>query len=95
MSNPEDFWRKTINQMTNSLPDDGKEPPKIEEIPAKKKRINDGSRKVLVQKIITQIYVFTDPSGKMYTTNATQHLHVLGEMTLEQGLKLAQEDSST
>jgi len=88
-ANPEDFWRKTINDMTASLPDDGNTAPEIEEI--KKKTL--GNQKVLVHKITTQIYVLTDIQGKLYTTSTSQKMHILGSMTLARALKMAQEDN--
>lgn len=96
MENPEDFWRKHINDLSNSLPDEGLPAPDLESMAVvkKKKPIKDGTRKVLVQKILTCVYVFTDTNGKMYTSNARQNMHILGTMTLEQALKRAQEDDS-
>jgi len=89
---PEEFWRNAINEMSASLPDDGETPPEIESI-APKKPLTDGKRKVLVHKVITQIYVFTDVDGKVYTSNTSQKMQILGNMTLARALKIAQEDS--
>ena len=92
---PEEFWRTEINKLSSTLPENGKKPPEIElmKVEAPKKPTKDGSRKVLVQKIITQVYVFTDASGKMYTSHTAQNLQIIGTMTLEEGLKRAQEDT--
>ena len=92
MSEADDFWRKTINEMSASLPDDGDKAPEIESIKPKK-QAEDGKRKVLVHKVITQIYVFTDMDGKVYTANTSQKMQILGTMTLAKALKIAQEDS--
>jgi hypothetical protein len=87
---PEDFWRKTINDLTSALPENGKVAPDIEDIrPTPQAK---GNQKVLVHKITTQIYVFTDVHGKVYTANTAQKMHVLGSMTLARALKIAQED---
>ena len=96
-TNPEDFWRKTINKMVNELPEDGKDSPEVESIKPptpRVRKVSDGARKVMVHKIITSIYVMTDVKGKMYTSHAHQNMHILGEMTLEQALKIAQQDDS-
>lgn len=91
---PEEFWRKTINDLSASLPSDGNTAPDIENIaPTIKKVSNDGKRKVLVHKVITQIYVFTDMTGKVYTANTSQKMQIIGEMTLARALKMAQEDN--
>lgn len=89
---PEEFWRKAINEMTASLPEDGNESPELESIKSKKKT-NDGARKVVVQKVITQVYIFTDVTGKMYTSNTSQKMQILGTMSLQRALKIAQEDA--
>ena len=92
-----DFWRNHINSLSNSLPEDGEPAPEMEKITQPKRRkptVRDGQRKVVVQKILTCVYVFTDPNGKMYTSNARQNMHILGTMSLEQALKVAQEDDT-
>jgi hypothetical protein len=94
VSDPEEFWRKEINKMATTLPDDGDKPPEIESIKEKKQN-KDGSRKVLVHKVITHIYVFTDIEGKVYTSNTSQKMQILGTMSLQRALKMAQEDELT
>lgn len=83
--------------MEGNLPEEGEPAPNIESTKKAKptKKINDGSRKVLVQKIETTVYVFTDTEGRVYTSNTSQHMYIMGHMTLEKGLKMAQEDSSS
>lgn len=93
MQDAEDFWRKQINDMTASLPEDGENPPEIEGIQPEKKSTTDGKRKVLVHKVITHIYVFTDMDGKVYTSNTSQKMQIFGTMTLARALKMAQEDN--
>lgn len=87
----DDFWRKAINDLNASTPEEGDQPPEIENI-KNKKPIKDGNRKVTVQKVVTQIYVFTDVEGKVYTANTSQKMVILGTMSLSRALKLAQED---
>lgn len=88
----EEFWRKAINEMSTTLPDDGNDPPEIESIQPEKKK-TDGNTKVIVHKIITHIYVFTDIKGKAYTSTTSQKMQVLGSMPLSKALKIAQEDN--
>lgn len=94
MTDPEEFWRKHINDLSDELPADGKPAPELETIkPATKKEpLKEGNRKVLVHKVLTSIYVITDVNGKVYTANTSQKMIVLGTMTLARALKLAQED---
>jgi len=91
----DEFWRNVVNNLDEVVPKDGRGPPQMEAITTKKKSKENGNRKVLVQKIITQIYVFTDADGKVFASQASQSMHILGQMTLEEGLKRAQEDKST
>lgn len=74
------------------MPEVGKEPPEQENIKPKtriKRVTQDKDRRVNVQKIITEIYVFTDTRDKVYTSHVSQSTLILGEMTLEEGMKLA------
>lgn len=74
------------------MPEVGKEPPEAEKITPKtiiKKTTNNKNRRVSVQKIVTQIYVFTDTRDKVYTSHVSQSTELLGEMTLEEGMRLA------
>jgi hypothetical protein len=93
-ADPEDFWRKTINDLTSSLPEDGKSAPEAEEI-KKEVPATKGNTKVFVHKITTQVYVITDIHGKMYTANTSQKMQILGSMTLSRALKISQEDNLT
>jgi hypothetical protein len=89
-----DFWRNTIDGIDDqlSLPSDGQGPPDIEKIVPKKKGGLNKNRKVMVQRIVTQVYLFTDTKGKSFSSKSSQNLQILGEMTLEQALKLANEE---
>lgn len=91
-ADPEEFWREQINGLSAALPEDGLTAPDRETIP-NKKPLKEGKRKVQVQKIITQVYVITDTEGKAYTALTSQKMILLGQMTLERALKIAQEDS--
>lgn len=87
---PEDFWRKTVNDLSASLPEDGQTPPEMETI--KKKPTADGARKGVLQQIVTTVYVFTDLSGKMYTGDVSQQTRHYGNMTLAKAIKIMQQD---
>ncbi len=91
-TDPEEFWRNAINEMSASLPDDGEKAPEIEAIKPKKP-VKDGNKKVFVQKIITQIYVITENEDKTFVVNSQQKIQVLGNMTLSRAIKLAQSDN--
>ena len=76
MSNLEP-WREYIE--TLNMPDEGEEAPEIESI-VKKKRATPG-RKFMVQKIVTEIYVYTDIENHAFAESTFQELFLLGEMT--------------
>jgi hypothetical protein len=88
-----DFWRKIVNNINGGdLPEDGKDAPEMERKPVRRRRASrEGFRRVTVQKLITIVYVMTDLEGHKYTSAAHQNMAILGEMTLEEALKLANE----
>lgn len=93
-ADPEDFWRKQIDKLSSSLPEDGKPSPEIESI--KKKPItNDGARRGVLQRVVTTVFVFTDLQGKMYTGDVSQQTQIFGNMTLAKAIKIMQQDKLT
>lgn len=69
------IWRALVN----SLPEleEGDSPPEMEKIVPKK----PAGRKFFVQKIITEIYVYTDLDKKAFSEATFQDLIIIGEMT--------------
>lgn len=85
----EDFWRNIINHSdAPDLPDTGGDPPKLEQII--KEPIKDGESPVFVQKIITEMYVYTsmNQSDLWYGAQTIQDVQVLGLMRLSEAQKL-------
>lgn len=76
MAQDDKVWRQFID--TLSVPDEGDDAPDIESI-AKKKRAP--ARKFFVQKIVTEVYVYTDIENHVFAENTFQDLIILGEMS--------------
>lgn len=72
----DEIWRNIVNQMPE-LDDSGDDAPTMEKI-IKKKR---AGRKFLVQKIITEVYVYTDVEGQGFSEATFQELVILGELS--------------
>lgn len=93
MTDSEAFWRKTIENIKMDLPVDGQEPPTIESLKKPKKAKHDPAKqKVTVQKITTRVFIFTDTENRQFASATSQSLQLLGEMSLEEGLKLTKEE---
>lgn len=71
----DNIWRALVNSLP-ALPDEGESPPELEN--PKKKTVG---RKFRVQKIVTEIYVYTDMQEQAYSEACFQDLYLLGEMT--------------
>lgn len=69
-------WREFIESL--DVPDEGESPPEMETI-VKKKRTP--GRKYVVQKIITEMYVYTDIENHAFAETTFQDMYILGEMT--------------
>jgi hypothetical protein len=74
MANDE-IWRKLVE--TLDVPDEGTEAPQLEKIVPKK----PVGRKFFVQKIVTEVYVYTDLQNHVFAESTHQDLFILGEMT--------------
>lgn len=90
----ENYWRTLINDMKSvPLPEDGNDPPEIEIIKPKSRKKGDelapSERKVVVQKITTVVYVMSDIDNKKFASVSKQQTSIIGEMTLDDALKLA------
>lgn len=76
MSLDGEVWKKFINTLNEDVPEDGEGPPEIESIMKKSK-----AKKFTVQKIVTEIYVYTDTENQQFAEATFQDLYLLGEMT--------------
>jgi hypothetical protein len=75
MAQDDNIWRALVNSLPET-PEDGEDAPSMEKIPKKR-----GSRKFFVQKIVTEIYVYTDLQDQKFSEACFQDLYLLGEMT--------------
>lgn len=80
MADEDEQWRKLINSYSIDLPSDGMGPPDLE-MNKPKKRGRPSAKKYSVQRIVTEIYVFTDENEKTVGTQTFQDLYFLGKMT--------------
>jgi len=82
-------WRHFINNQYTGpdLPSDGKEAPKMENT---NKPGWDGETPVLLQKVITEVYVYTSLSTKeiLYSADSIQDVQILGNMRLSEAKKI-------
>jgi len=87
MAELEDLLRNLVNDLP-SLPEDGIGPPSQESL--ERKPIRDGESPVMLQKIITEIYVFTSTNGDnlWYGAQSFQDVQLLGQMRLSEALKI-------
>lgn len=69
------IWRVLVNSLPE-IPEDGTSAPDMENF--KKKST---SRKFRVQKIVTEIYVYTDLQDQAFSEMCFQDLYLLGEMS--------------
>jgi hypothetical protein len=74
MPNEDTIWRNLVNSLPDT-PNDGISAPDIENF--KKK----SGRKFYVQKILTEIYVYTDLEDQVFSEASFQDLSILGEMS--------------
>lgn len=87
-------WRTLINSAYNEIDDlqpDGSSPPKLELI-EQKKRGRKPQPRFSVQKIVTEVIVFTDMDKKQYGEKVFQHIVFFGELTQGKLEKLIAEE---
>lgn len=81
-------WRQIINGLdAGDLPADGKDAPPIESM---KRNIKDGESPVVLQKIITEVYVYTSTNTKdmWYGSDTLQDIQIIGTMRLADAHKI-------
>lgn len=86
--NDED-WRKLVNGI-NPSPMEGSDAPAMENFP--KEPITDGESPVTLQKIITEVYVYTSTNldDLWFGSQTLQDVQVIGQMRLSEALKTIQ-----
>jgi hypothetical protein len=84
----DEFWRKVLDGISGDMPTDGAGPPKDEEI--QKKPLRDGESPVTLQKIITEVYIYTSTNDKdlWFGSQTLQDVQVLGAMRLADAHKV-------
>lgn len=78
----DDAIRQMINAIDVEMPNGGDEPSALETI-GKEKTVTKrrASRKLFVQKIVTEVYIGTDTDAKAVTEVVDQQLYILGNMS--------------
>ena len=85
----DEMWRHAMDGPPD-LPDDGSGPPELEAIPTE--YIRDGETPVMLQKIVTEVYVYTslNQDDMWFGTKSFQDIHVLGEMRLADAMTISE-----
>lgn len=73
-------WSAFVNSIDSDLPEEGFSPPSMEVIEVKK-RGRKAQPRFQVQKIVTEVIVYTDMSSKKFGEKTFQHIILFGEMT--------------
>lgn len=73
-------WSAFVNSIDSDLPEDGTGPPSTETIEVKKRGRKPQPR-YQVQKLITEVIVYTDTNNKTFGTQTFQQMLMFGEMT--------------
>lgn len=82
----ESDWRNIINGIDIDLPS-GSDAPQIEKTGSKEASRMQG-RKVFVQKIITEVWLYTDIDGKAFGHQGVQDIVIVGEMPYDEAIKM-------
>jgi hypothetical protein len=91
-SHLEDEFRKLVNHLP-SLPEDGSAAPNMENDKTEESEsIRDGESPVVLQKILTEIYIYTsaDDKNMWYGQQSIQDVYLLGKMRLAEAHKIIQ-----
>lgn len=82
----DELWRNIVNSIPDT-PMEGANAPAMENIP--KEPLKDGESPVTLQKIITEVYVYTstDIEDLWFGSQTLQDVQVLGQMRLSEALK--------
>lgn len=85
----ESNWDKLLKGIDFDL-SDGQGPPDLEKLKSLENQKMSG-KKVFVQKIITEVWVYTDIEGKTFSHQGIQDIAIAGEMLYEDVIKLIEE----
>jgi hypothetical protein len=87
---PQDLqkWLKGIEW---TLPTDGTGPPDMESEHPIEEEPKEEERKVFVQKVISEIWVYTDIDKKTFGQRAFQDIVILGEMSYDEAIKMIED----
>jgi hypothetical protein len=82
----DEMWRNLINNIPN-FPEEGVGPPAMENIGQEK--VHDGETPVVLQKIVTEIWVYTsnDHDNLFYGATSFQDVQIIGNMRLSEAKK--------
>ena len=82
-----EFWARYLANLPD-LPKEGTGPPDLENF--KKEGLKDGESPVVLQKIVTEIYVYTSSNLEdlWYGAQAFQDVQVLGNMRLSEAMSI-------
>jgi hypothetical protein len=83
---PEADWDKLLNGIDFTLPGT-QGPPESEKVKSLEVSRMTG-RKVFVQKIITEVWIYTDSEGKAFGHQGMQDIIIVGEMPYEEAIKM-------
>lgn len=82
MANEDEWWRSVVNNLrSEDLPEDGTDSPEMESVPKLPQGTTSAQQKLFVQKMITEVYVYTDLAGNAFGQQSFQTSFPLGEMT--------------
>ena len=87
------FWRDFVNGMkVDDLPTGGPTSSDIETIPKLPKGAKEPQQMVYVQKMVTEVYVFTDLEGNAFGQQAFQTAYQLGEMSAKKLMNVLEKE---
>jgi hypothetical protein len=90
----DNMWREWINNLqAEDLPEDGVVSSDIEHVSKKKiKGIKEPEQVLFLQKVVTEVYVFTDMENKSFGQHTFQDLFILGEMSASKVLRILERE---
>lgn len=87
----EEMWRVLVNSY-DALPEGGTGPPDMEVIqpfaPEPEEEVSPPEGQLFVQKVVTEMYIFTDSKQQVFGEHTFQDMVVLGNMSKEKLTRL-------
>ncbi len=87
----DDMWRKLINSYTTDLPEDGTGPSTLETITpfaVDSDDDEDMGDDLFVQKVVTEMYIYTDSQNHVFGEHTFQDMVILGNMSKDKLTRL-------